>query len=101
MYEAFQYQWTSLSKTPAAVIMGDFNYPDNYWDYKSAKSQRSNQLLSSIADNFICQKVEDRTRVSDILALILNNREEMVEEEKKTNILGIRNCIIFEFMLSR
>lgn len=92
---------TSLSKTPTAVIMGGFNYPDNYWDYKSAKSQRSNQLLSSIADNFICQKVEERTRGSVILALIFNNREEMVEEQKKSNILGGMNCVIFEFMLSR
>lgn len=42
------------------VIMGDFNYPDICWESNFAKSQKSSRFLSFLADNFICQEVEER-----------------------------------------
>lgn len=62
MNEAFLHQMTSLLKNHEIVIMEDFNYLDICWEYNSAKSQRSSTFVSSLGDNFICQKMEKKKK---------------------------------------
>lgn len=57
--------------------MGDFNYVDICWKSKSAKSQRS--IRFSFVGNFTCQKMEDRTRKSATMNLILSSTKELFE----------------------
>lgn len=65
-----------------------FNFPDTIWETNSAVCGRWDRFLTYIADNFIIQKVEEGTRVSAILVLILINRDEVVEGIKVIGILG-------------
>jgi len=101
MDELYLHQVTKLSGKYDIVIMGDFNYPDICWETHSGKSQVSNKFLSSLADSFICQKVEEKTRGTAILDLILTNREEMVEEVRVTGTLGGSDHAILEFWIPR
>ncbi|XP_073518171.1 uncharacterized protein [Phyllobates terribilis] len=101
MDELFMYQMTKFSKKYDVVVMGDFNYPDICWESLSSKTNRSSKFLSSLADNFIFQKVGEKTRGSATLDLILINREEMVEEVKVAGTLGGSDHAIIEFWITR
>ena len=72
--DVFLQQMTKLSRNKDLIVMGDFNYPDICWRLKSAKIAKSNKFLTSLADNIIVQKVEEATRGSAILDLILTNK---------------------------
>lgn len=99
--ELFLQQMTMVSNKHDTVIMGDFNYPDICWESLSGKTHGSTKFLSSLADNFICQKVEKKTRGSAILDLILTNKEEMVEEVRVAGTLGCSDHAIIEFYITK
>ena len=81
--------------------MGDFNYSDICWRLNSAKTARSNKFLTSLADNFILQKVEDATRGSAILDLILTNKENLVNEVREMGNLGWSDHVLLKFEILR
>ena len=71
--------------------MGDFNYPDICWRLNSAKTSRSNKFLTSLADNFVVQKVEEATR--DSASLVNGVRE--------VGSLGQSDHVLLEFEILR
>ncbi|XP_073409523.1 uncharacterized protein [Dendrobates tinctorius] len=101
MDELFMHQMAKFSKKYDIVVMGDFNYPDICWESLSGKTNRSRKFLSSLADNFIFQKVGEKTRGTATLDLIPINREEMVEEVIVAGTLGGSDHAILELWITR
>ena len=81
--------------------MGDLNYPDICWGLNSAKTAKSNTFHTSLADNFIVQKVEDATRGLAILDLILTNKEDLFNEVREMGNLGWSDQVFLEFEILR
>ena len=81
--------------------MGNFNYPDICWRLNSAKTARSNTFLTSLTHNFIVQKVEEATRGSAILDLILTNKEDLVNGMRVVGSLGQSDHVLLEFEILR
>ena len=90
-----------LSRSEDVIVMGDFNYPDICWRLNSEKTARSNKFLTSLADNFIVQKVEDTTRGSAILDLILTNKEDLVNGVRVVGYLDWSDHVLMEFEILR
>ena len=65
------------------VLVGDFNYPSIDWDNLTATRIEEKQFLESVCDNFLCQHVEEATRIRigqspNMLDLIFSNEERMI-----------------------
>ncbi|XP_070619981.1 polyadenylate-binding protein 4 isoform X1 [Erythrolamprus reginae] len=97
MDDLFTCQLTDICNKLSTTIMGDFNYPDINWKTNSAPSGKSAKFLSSLADNFLTQKVETGTRGNAILDLILTNREETIEGTEEEGKLGESDHVILKF----
>ncbi|KAF7252758.1 hypothetical protein EYD10_02105 [Varanus komodoensis] len=95
----FEKQLASISKKNDVVIMGDFNFPDICWDTNSAKHGPSKRFLTCVVDNFLQQKVEEGTRGSAILDLILTNRDGLVDKITTMGTLGESDRVILEFSI--
>ena len=95
----FEKQIASVSRRHDVVVMGDFNFPDICWETYSAKQGPSKKFLSCAADNFLLQKVEEGTRGSAILDLILTNRDELVDKVAVSGTLGESDHVILEFLI--
>ena len=81
--------------------MGDFNYPDICWGTNSAKSRPSKKFLTCMSDNFLLQRVEEGTRGSAILNLILTNRDDLIDKVTIRETLGESDHVILEFLILR
>ena len=79
--------------------MGDFNYPDICWGTNSAKSGPSKKFLTCVGDNFLLQSVEEGTRRSAILDLILTDSDDLVDKVTSTGTLGESDNLILEFLI--
>ena len=97
--DAFLEQIATHSKGRDAVVMGDFNCPNICWQSNSAKNIRSSKFLTCLADNFMVQKVEEATRGSAILDLILTNRDNLVNEVEVVGSLGGSDHTLLEFFI--
>ena len=65
------------------VLVGDFNYPGIDWNNLTATRIQEKQFLESVCDNFLCQHVEEATRIQigqspNMLDLIFSNEEGMI-----------------------
>lgn len=99
--DAFQKQITDFSKRPEAIVMRDLNSHVICWETNSARHDLSRKFLTSLADNFVLQKVKESTRDSVALHLMLTNKEDLIEKIKLTNNLGEGNYVILEFLILR
>ena len=63
------------------IVMGYFNFPD-LWKVGqndvTAKSKSEHYLLNFMSDHFLCQYIDQPTRSSNILELLLTNNERLV-----------------------
>uniref|UniRef100_A0A803T8Q3 Reverse transcriptase domain-containing protein n=1 Tax=Anolis carolinensis TaxID=28377 RepID=A0A803T8Q3_ANOCA len=99
--EAFCQQLTKQAQRRDIVVMGDFNYPDICWKTNSAKSTKSNKFLTCLADNFMVQKVEEATRGSATLDLILTNVEDLINTVEVVGSLGASDHVLLQFAIQR
>jgi len=74
--------------------MGDFNHPDICWEDHTAR-----KFLKSTDDNILMQVVEEPTRRSTLLDLILTNKEGLVEHVKAGGSLGCSDHEMVEFRI--
>jgi len=73
--EVFYRQLQAVSQSQALVFMGDFNHPDISWEDHRASQAQSRRFLQSIK-NFLMQVVEEQTRKSTLLDLVLTNKRD-------------------------
>uniref|UniRef100_A0A670J7Z7 Reverse transcriptase domain-containing protein n=1 Tax=Podarcis muralis TaxID=64176 RepID=A0A670J7Z7_PODMU len=99
--DAFLEQMAKHAKGREIVVMGDFNYPDICWMSSSAKSIRSNRFLTTLADNFIVQKVGEATRGTAILDLVLTNVDDLVSGVEVEGSLGASDHALLKFTMQR
>lgn len=53
MDEAFCEQLVEVARSPALVLMGDFNFPDICWKYNTAQRKQSRRFLERVEDSFL------------------------------------------------
>ncbi|XP_073519598.1 uncharacterized protein [Phyllobates terribilis] len=96
-------QIDEVAKNNEVLIMGDFNYPDIDWETESCRSQKGNRFLSIIKDNYLSQLVQEPTRGTALLDLILTNRPDRITEVQVGGHLGNsdHNIIQFHMCFSR
>lgn len=73
----FYRELKAASKSPAPVLVGDFNYPDICWRHNTVKHKPSRRFLESLEDYFLTQEVDNPTRNGVLIDLILINREDL------------------------
>lgn len=83
-----------LCKNYTTVVMENFIYPDINLKPNSAANGGM-----SLADKLIIQKIEETTKGSDILDLILTNRDKMVKGVEVVGTLEESDHIIQEFTI--
>ncbi|PKU30996.1 hypothetical protein llap_18699 [Limosa lapponica baueri] len=76
--ESLYRQLKVASQSQALVLMGDFNHPDICWEGYTARHVQSRRFLQCTNDNFLTQVVEEPTRRSVLLDLVLTKKEELV-----------------------
>ncbi|PKU41684.1 rna-directed dna polymerase from mobile element hypothetical protein [Limosa lapponica baueri] len=79
--------------------MGDFNFPDICWKYNTAEREQSQRFLECVEDNFLTQLVNEPTRESALLDLLLVNREGLVGNVEVGGCLGQSDNEIIEFSI--
>ncbi|KAJ7402178.1 mitochondrial fission process protein 1 [Pitangus sulphuratus] len=57
--ELFYKQLANVSKSPALVLVGNFNLPDIRWELNTAEKRQSKRFLECIEDNFLLQLVKN------------------------------------------
>ena len=62
--ELFYEQLAEAARSPALVLMGDFNFPDVCWEYNLAQKKQSRWFLECMEDNFFMQMIREPTRWS-------------------------------------
>ena len=87
------------------VILGDFNLPDIDWTDQSAESKYSNDLLNSLNDNFLIQKVDSATRArgrdkQHILDLVISN-DEFISKIEYLSPLGCSDHAVLNIFLDK
>jgi len=65
----------------AAILMGDFNYPDIDWSSMQVQSRDSQQLVDYVEVNFWTQHVTEGTCNGALLDLIFTDEPDMVLRE--------------------
>ncbi|TRZ08055.1 hypothetical protein HGM15179_019054 [Zosterops borbonicus] len=61
--ELFYKQLEDVSRSPALVLVGDFNLPDICWELNTAEKRQSRRFLECMEDSFLSQLVSEPTRV--------------------------------------
>ena len=82
------------------VIMGDFNFPDIQWESMSNMDCRSSVFINCLLDNFLTQVVQEPTRHTALLDLILTNDESIVDDIKVEENLGVSDHNIIRFNMN-
>ena len=57
MGEAFYEQLTEVARSPALILLGDFNLPDICWEYNKEQRKQSKRFLACMEDSFLTQLV--------------------------------------------
>ena len=57
MGEAFYKQLTEVARSPALILLGDFNLPDICWEYNKEQRNQSKRFLDYMEDSFLTQLV--------------------------------------------
>ena len=88
------------------VLVGDFNYPGIDWNNLTATRIEEKQFLESVCDNFLCQHVEEATKIRigqspNMLDLIFSNEEGMICNVNYLPGLGRSDhiCLLFQLNL--
>lgn len=71
----------------------------NFYDQTKSINAKTTMCLVCLADNLIIQKIEDTTKGSDILDLILTNRDKIVKGVEVVGTLEESEHIIQEFTI--
>ena len=58
----FDEQLVEAARSPALVLMGDFNFPDICWEYNIVQKKQSRRFLECMEDNFVMQLVRESLR---------------------------------------
>ncbi|XP_051640625.1 uncharacterized protein LOC127469851 [Manacus candei] len=99
--EFFYKQLADVSKSPALVLVGDFNLLDVCWELHTAEKRQSRRFLECIEDNFLLQLVNEPTRDGALLDLLFTNREGLVGDVVVGGRLGHSDHEIIEFSILR
>lgn len=57
--EVFYEQLAGTARSPALVLMGDFNFSNICWEYNIAQKKQSRWFLEYMGDNFLMQLVRE------------------------------------------
>ena len=86
-------------RSPALVLMGDFNFPDIYWEYSKAQKKRSRRILEYMENNFLMQLVGEPTRGAAPLDLLFTKRKGLVGDVEVRGCLGQSDHDMVEFSI--
>ena len=64
---------SSVSGQQSPVIMGDFNYPNIFWENNTTVYQSSTRFLECLEGCFLIQILDMLTRNSTLIDLLLTN----------------------------
>ena len=95
----FYEQMAEAARSPALVLMGDFNFPDICWEYNLAQKKQSRRFLECMEDNLLMQLVREPTIGAAPLDLLLTNREGLVGDVEVGGCLGQRDHDMVEFLI--
>jgi len=68
--EAFSEQPAEVMRSPAFILMGDFNFPNICWKYNTAQRKQSKKFLDCVEDSVLMQLVREPTRGGALLDLL-------------------------------
>ena len=97
--EVFCEQLAEAARSPALVLMGDFNFPDICWEYNRAQKKQSRRFLECMEDNFLMQLVREPTGGAAPLDLLFTNREGLVGDVEVGGCLGQSDHDMVEFSI--
>ncbi|XP_032304298.1 uncharacterized protein LOC116654245 [Coturnix japonica] len=97
--EVFYKQLAQAARSPALVLMGDFNFPDICWEYSTAQKKQSRRFLECIEDSFLMQQVREPTRGAAPLDLLFASREGLVGDVKVGGCLGQSDHEMVDFSI--
>ena len=95
----FYEQLPEAARSPALVLMGDFNFPDICWEYNLAQKKQSRRFLECMEDNFLMQMIREPTRGAAPLDLLFTNREGLVGDVEVGGCLGQSDHDMVEFSI--
>ncbi|GAB0178727.1 hypothetical protein GRJ2_000338000 [Grus japonensis] len=99
--EALYRQIGAASHSQALVLMRDCNHPDICWTDNTEEYKQSRKFLECVNDNFLLQVIEEPTRRSAMLNLVLTNKEGLVGDVKLKGSLGCSDHEMVEFRILR
>ena len=90
-------QLAEAARSPALVLVGDFNFPDICWEYNRAQKKQSRRFLECVEDNFLMQLVREPTRGAALLDLLFTDREGLVGDVEVGAVLD--RVTVVEFLI--
>ncbi|KAJ7423618.1 rna-directed dna polymerase from mobile element jockey-like [Pitangus sulphuratus] len=99
--ELFYKQLADVSKSPALVLVCDFNLPDVCWELNTAEKRQSRRFLECIEDNFLLQLVNELTKGGAPLDLLFTNSEGLMGDVVVRGHLGYSDHAMIEFSILR
>jgi len=91
----------TASHSQTLVLMRVFEHPHNCWKNYTTEHKQSRRFLESVDENFFLQVIEEPTRTSALLDLILAKKEGLIEDVKTKDSLGYNDCEMMEFRILR
>lgn len=79
--------------------MGDFNFPDINWEYRTAVTSKSGKFLKYVEDNFLSKVRSERTKKDALLDLLFVNREGLVGDVMVGGCCGHSDHKMVEFKI--
>lgn len=87
--------------TKSTIILGDFNIPKLQADITVCSDYATKLLRAAFEENFLVQLVKEPTRKSEILDLILTNKEEAISDVRVGEALGESDHNIIRFTIRK
>ena len=97
--EVFYKHLAEAARSPALVLMGNFNFPDIRRKYNLVQKKQSRRFLECMEDNFLMQLVREPTRGSAPLDLLFTNREGLEGDVEVGGCLGQSDHNMVEFSI--
>ena len=97
MYSSIQ---STLNNTDA-IIMGDFNLPQINWKDHTYVETESERLMHFVEENFLYQHVNEPTRNSNVLDLVISNQLFLIKNIKVREHLGTCDHNMIEFEINK
>lgn len=94
----FYKQLKDVSRSPALVLVGDFNLTDMYWELNTEEKRQSRRFLEYMEESFLSQLVSDPTRGGALLDLLFINKKGLVGDVVGGR-LGYSDSEIIEFSI--